>query len=141
MMLLVELTQVTAVEFQYRYTICKTLEDALTPFFPGLLLIMVTRRIYFSKLLHAWLCLLLCESSENLVHCYHTWNMLICWMIYKRATISSLNKYKWLSKSQTLISWSEFPVPIFFLVTKEHLLYGLKNFEWLGSSWSLKVKS
>ncbi|XP_062595778.1 uncharacterized protein LOC134257153 [Saccostrea cucullata] len=36
MMLLVELTQVTALEFQYRYTICKTLEDALTPFFPGM---------------------------------------------------------------------------------------------------------
>lgn len=50
-MLLVELTQVTAVEFQYRYTICKTLEDALTPFFPGLYRTIVRSLAFLQKLI------------------------------------------------------------------------------------------
>jgi hypothetical protein len=76
MMLLVELTQVTAVEFQYRYTICKTLEDALTPYFPGLLHKVNKETLYFqSYYMNAWLCLSVNHLIFYVTHFSIGWNI------------------------------------------------------------------
>lgn len=77
-MLLVELTQVTTAEFQSRYTICKTLEDALSPFFPGL-----SREVQKHPNNHSLLFKCTCNSIHSFVYMRHkcTWSLNLRWSI------------------------------------------------------------